>query len=62
MNIRELKKAIEDWDENYEISVGLDIENGGIVASLSIYDPIADQVTDVMTEEYFISGFSTERN
>lgn len=62
MKIGELKQAIANWNEDFEISVGLDVEDGKIVSSLSIYDPSNDEVTDVMTEEYFISGFSTERN
>lgn len=61
MTIEELRKAIENEQPEDEISVGLDVEGSAIVASLSVYRPHEDEVIDILTEEYRIMGFSTER-
>lgn len=61
MTIEELRKTIENERSEDEISVGLDVENGAIIASLSVYRASDDEVIDITTEEYRIMGFSTGR-
>jgi hypothetical protein len=62
MKISELRQKLEQENGDHEVSVGVDVEGKAIVASLSVYRLDEDEVIDVMTEEYHITGFSAERN